>query len=288
MPDYSADDHGTALARLTGFGNVIGAFHQGSFRTEIGVTVDGRYINAVGGRPLGNGYCAGVCLDWIRRVLMSGPDRDQRYLSYYSADIGSGADVGGRTNEAARERAFQSASRMAQAYVRRNNVQWTQPGDAPANAPYTMNAAQFSAAATAVDEYFDEKRDEAGRDRSQKRFSNLVVTSSDRRTYDSPGRWMGALLGALAAGACTQVNFSRSGQSGHAVTIWRRRAGDAPDAHYFFDPNYGVFSYNRSGLQDALQYLFWEDAEDTPHYDTCASEDAQVMSYAVYGPPRLA
>lgn len=289
MPDYSADDHGAALAKLTGYGNVIGAFHQGTYRTELGVNASRQYHDSVGGKPLGSGYCAGVCLDWIRRVLMSGANRDERYLSYDSADIKSGDAVRGRSNADARERAFHSAGRMAQAYYHSNNtVNWTRPGDAVGNAPYSKDAEDFSAATAALDRYFDRDRDEAGRHKPLKRFSNLVITSSDRRTYDSPGRWMAALFAALAPGACTQVNFNRSGQSGHAVTIWQRRAGDAPDAYYFFDPNYGVFSYKLEKLQLAVQYLFWKDDDDTPHYSTCASSDAQVMSYTVYGPPRLA
>ena len=51
-------------------------FSQGKFR--------GAIVNAEG-KSLTKGYCAGVALDWARRVLQSDPGRDESYYSYSAA-----------------------------------------------------------------------------------------------------------------------------------------------------------------------------------------------------------
>ena len=97
---------------------------------------------------------------------------------------------------------------------------------------------------------------------------------------------MGTLLDAFLTGYCTCVGFSE--KSAHSVAIWRRRESqDANDAFYFFDPNYGVYSYNKTGLKRTLQYLFWRDADGTPKYANCTRATDQMMSYMTFGPPKL-
>lgn len=292
MPDYSRDAYSKALAKLTGYGSKIGSFHQGTYRTDIGVHAigDGRveYRSEIGGQGLGGGYCAGVCLDWIRRVLFSRPDRDSGYLTYHYEAIESGGAAHGHANADARERAFQTTGRLAQVYAERNKVLWTRPGGSAPDTPYKLKTDQFSSAAGGLDRAFDRSRTEAERETSKKRFSSLRIADSKRATYSTPGTWMHSLLNAGSPGTCTEAGFNRDGQSGHAVAFWRRRASsDCADSFYFFDPNYGVFSYKKGGLQQALQYLFWWDADDIPHYKNCASRTAQVMSYVLYGPPNL-
>jgi hypothetical protein len=72
----------------------LGGFNQGSFR---------KGIPDVGGVDITGGYCAGVVLDWARRVLQSDSTRDQKYLSYST------------TNAQARSTA--TVKRMALAYA---------------------------------------------------------------------------------------------------------------------------------------------------------------------------
>jgi hypothetical protein len=76
------------------------------------------------------------------------------------------------------------------------------------------------------------------------------------------------------------------------VAIWQRRnSKEANDSFYFFDPNYGVYSYKflsgKPGLKSALQYLFFRDKDDTPKYANCTSAQNQEMSYMRFGPPKL-
>jgi len=64
------------LKQIGGGGNQVQRgenFNQGSFRKDT-ISVDG--VSLTGG------YCAGVVLDWARRVLQSGSNRDEKYLSY--------------------------------------------------------------------------------------------------------------------------------------------------------------------------------------------------------------
>jgi hypothetical protein len=66
MPDYSKDSPDKARTRLKSFGALVGAFNQLKFRTELGT----KPVTEIRGVSLGSGYCMGVGLDWIRRVLM--------------------------------------------------------------------------------------------------------------------------------------------------------------------------------------------------------------------------
>jgi hypothetical protein len=58
----------------------LGDFNQGSFR---------KGIPDVGGVDITGGYCAGVVLDWARRVLQSDSNRDAKYLSYSTPNAGA-------------------------------------------------------------------------------------------------------------------------------------------------------------------------------------------------------
>jgi hypothetical protein len=66
--------------QLASLGEDLGNFNQGEFRGTT-ATVDGA--------DLTKGYCAGVCLDWARRVLLSGSGRDARFLTYAKQPLGS-------------------------------------------------------------------------------------------------------------------------------------------------------------------------------------------------------
>ena len=59
--------------RLVSLGTDLGEFNQSAYRGKE-VTIDGT--------DLKGGYCAGVCLDWARRVLQSASNRNEKYLSY--------------------------------------------------------------------------------------------------------------------------------------------------------------------------------------------------------------
>src|SRR6476620_4567482 len=70
--------------RLVSLGEDLGEFHQTTFR---GTTT------SVDGADLTKGYCAGVCLDGTRRVLLSSPGRDARFLHYAKQPQGSARQV---------------------------------------------------------------------------------------------------------------------------------------------------------------------------------------------------
>lgn len=69
-------------------------FNQGSFRTH----------NTIEGANIENGYCAGVALDWTRRVLQSGNRTGTAYLEYSSPKY------------ATQSRKVATVRRMAKAY----------------------------------------------------------------------------------------------------------------------------------------------------------------------------
>jgi hypothetical protein len=287
MPDYSGESYSQAMGRLTGFGTAINQFNQGTFRDRaVHTTTEGRFTQAgVGGRSLGDGYCAGVCLDWVRRVLLSTADRDASFLNYGYTQLKAGEGHHGHTADDTSERSYQSVGRMGQAWYMRNDVHWTGfEGDED----YTVNAEEFRTMVRSMDNFFDRSRREVGRETTDKHFSDLVVLASNRRVHPDARSWMMSWPGACRPGACIQMNFSPSGGSGHAVVAWQRLANhEAAGAFYFFDPNFGVFSYNRRSLALALRYLFSRERDHTPYYASCSSINAQVFSYVVYGPPNL-
>ena len=63
----------TVRDRLALLGKALGNFNQREFRQG---------STSVDGVDLTKGYCAGVCLDWTRRVLQSGPNRKETFLNY--------------------------------------------------------------------------------------------------------------------------------------------------------------------------------------------------------------
>ena len=58
--------------RLASLGTDLGKFDQVDF---------GKAYSSIAGVNPAEGYCAGVCLDWTRRVLQSDAGRDARFLS---------------------------------------------------------------------------------------------------------------------------------------------------------------------------------------------------------------
>jgi hypothetical protein len=289
MPNYKLNTYSQIVGLLKAQGTQIGEFNQSSFREDVGkrITQEGTFVkSSVGGKSLGNGYCAGVCLDWARRVLLSTKALDERRLTYGYSTIKGGQGTKGRTLQQSQDRAFQTVGRMGQAWVQTGNMNWSAPSG---SSVFTVGDTEWSSKAATLDNAFDSARGEDSRGLSNKRFSSLVLLGSKSSTYGSAGAWMGALLSSgVKAGGVTNVGFRRVGQSGHRVAIWQRKTAKTDtDSFYFFDPNFGVFSYNQDGLQTALQILFWRDSDDTPYYEECASSNAQEMSYLIFGPPNV-
>jgi hypothetical protein len=289
--DYSKDTPVQAKEKMAGYGSKVAEFNQTKFRTKLGKGV----IKEVGDPPLslGNGYCLGVGLDWIRRVLQSKAVRDPRYLNYsYDAllNLEGKKDSSPKT---IKTRALDTSVRMAEAWYRQTEqLEWKGPkgGDTKAVLPDEWKKNVVGP----LDRDLDDSREERKRKESKKRFSNLNLLSSKSTTYAEPRIWMDTILAdsALPPGCCVLAGFCEKGNRGHAIVVWRRRENkNQHDSYYLFDPNYGVFSYtegsseNTEGLRAALKYLFWRDKDDVPLYADCASLEKQEVNYMVFGPP---
>jgi hypothetical protein len=285
MPDYSNDSWDVAKGKLESYGSEIGIFNMSTFRER-----------ATGMRSP-TGYCNGVLLDWIRRVLLTktnrGAERDKAFLTFHFdalEDARSKAEGERTPIEIAKlNRASQTYERMQQAW-KSSEMEW-------AGKPKTLKEKEWENAVSTMDEMRNKQRLEPKRKEKQNRFANLVLMASEKQTYSEAGYWMGALFSnpnptILVPGYCTVLGFSVDGQPGHSVVIWqRRKTKEQNDSFYFFEPNYGVFSYNvlqkQKGLKTALQYLFWRDKQTTPKYAKSTSADKQEMSYMKFGPPKL-
>jgi hypothetical protein len=105
------------------------AFNQGSFRVGVGVASSVRHRldkSTVEGADITGGYCAGVALDWCRRVLLSGPDRSETSLSYggqhyQSPTVPSGGIMSRK--EATVRRMAKGYAEQAATYVAETNLE---------------------------------------------------------------------------------------------------------------------------------------------------------------------
>jgi hypothetical protein len=242
-------------------------------------------------KPMVGGYCSGVCLDWIRRVLLSGPDRDKSFLWYGLQRVDG---VPKRDLETNQERAFQTVGRMGDAWVQSRVRMWAPAR--PEQVPSGLEGASFvspafwkNKTAATLDANFDDDRIAHGREpTTRKHFSQLKLLASLTAVYPNAGRdWLDQVMatGLLPCAAST-LSCAVEGQSGHAVAIWQRHTDTARnDAFYLFDPNIGVFSFNREGLENALMVLFWKADWHIPLYDEYASATNARVGYMIFGPP---
>ena len=123
-----------------------------------------------------------------------------------------------------------------------------------------------------MDKYFAETRTEANRKTTNKPFSGLRkgVSFEQRKQYGSIDAATSALLDELKQpwmaqlagfGLNINVNCNCPGggeadrDSGHAIAVLYR-GPVVSDAYFLFEPNYGVFRYNREGVQKAIKFLF--------------------------------
>jgi hypothetical protein len=253
------------------------ARNQTKFQEEMGQSA-GFIQSASSGQSLGGGYCAGVCLDWARRVLLSPQTRSQSFLNYgYDAMKEGRGTKDGRTLQASQERSFASVGRMGQAWVAHNAPDfWARK---PGETSDEVSRATWDTKAAGL----------AAQHQKGKAFTNMVLLGSKSSVYNNGLAWMTDLMDSgLRPGAVSKVGFGRVGSGGHAVAVWQRKATrNDPDSFYFFDPNYGVFSCNEVGVKAMFKILFYRTLNDTPRYERCASHNAQRMNYLIFGPPNV-
>lgn len=90
-----------------------GGFDQTSFATH----------RVAEGADLSGGYCAGVALDWCRRVLLSRADRDANFLSYSKANYGNAGPRGMSRQEATTRRMALAFREQGKPYVSETELQ---------------------------------------------------------------------------------------------------------------------------------------------------------------------
>jgi len=119
------------------------------------------------------------------------------------------------------------------------------PGPDPQHKSSAAAGREWAQYAQTLDERFSNSK--------ARKFGNLhVVVSIPRQNHASPGTWIVKLSReALVDNACTVVNVGTPTEDGHTVAVHR-----LGDDYRFFDPNYGVFRYDRTSLGRALLYLF--------------------------------
>jgi hypothetical protein len=251
-------------------------------------------------KSMGNGYCAGVCMDWIRRVILGGVNRDPSDLSYHSGalkrkEATKNKDGSTRSVEQGKERAFDTVGRMGDAWVQMTELGWYRPGgrgherDPESHRPEEWSGtAQNKGAAQKLDEAFDRARTAVDRAPTTRPFSDLVMHASKNHVYPCAGRqWITEVMAnGLRPFMASKLGFGIKGVAGrHAVVVWQREMADSPNAFYLFDPNIGVFAFGRDKLTLALMNLFWVDRVNTPYYWELASATSAEVNYVIFGRP---
>lgn len=276
------DQHQDTIRNLLAAqGSLIGKFHQLKFNDA---TANRKTVaSSIGLRPLGGGYCAGVALDWVRRVLLSAENRDVAYLNYRFEGIvdGNEGNLGGHTRQEAKASGAQSLNRMAKAYALEPDNRWLR---------------NKTTQETRLDQgRWDQNMRDLEKSRGpnkNKPFTNISLVASDQTFYKGADQWRAALLGGsggggvIPTGHAARFDFSpTNGQAGHAVAAWRRRENLAQtDSYYLFDPSLGVFSFSAAGLDSALSILFAYQGADVPFNDDSVSPDGATVSYYVFKP----
>jgi hypothetical protein len=289
MPDYSNKDADKVPGLLKDKGSPIGEFNQTSFRKDVGVRSAGgenKIQVSVAGKELGGGYCAGVALDWARRVLLSSPTRDEKFLSYGYSTIKKGEGIRSKSLTQSKDRAFQTVGRMANAWDTSNNMSWTAPSG---STDFKVSQETWNQTKASLDSAFNSDRSANQRGPSSRKFSSLVVLDS-KMTVCTADEWVNMLPNSFQPGAVTKFGFGKPGATGHAVAVWRRKATVTdPDSFYFFDPNFGVYSYKLASLTEVLKILFYRRSlpPHTPYYVSCSHTTTQDFSYIIFGPPNL-
>ncbi len=267
---------------LAAQGSLIGKFHQLKFNDA---TANRKTISSsIGLRTLGGGYCAGVALDWVRRVLLSAENRDAAYLNYNFEGIvdGKESNLAGHTRQDAKARGTQTLNRMAKVYAVEPDNRWLRNRTTQET---TLDPGLWDKNMQAI---------ESSRGPGKKKpFTSITLVASDRTAYEGADQWRAALLGGntgggvIPAGHAARLDFSPSnGQAaGHAVAVWRRRENQTQtDSFYLFDPSLGVFSFAAGGLDSALSVLFAYQNGDVPFNDDSVSPEGAVVAYYVFKP----
>jgi len=195
----------STFSELASLGTVLSAFDQTSFR---GTTTQ------VAGENITDGYCAGVCLDWMRRALLSGANRNQGFLGY------EGTRAKGRTDGTV-ERMGIACKAQAPTYVKETDLQlavkllavlrngreetYTIRGTARTGVPIPTNQAKVLLELWDLAADLDLTKSPAGV-LSKQRLNNLyerALTRTDRqkttriastqKQYGSAGAWSGEL-----------------------------------------------------------------------------------------------
>jgi hypothetical protein len=176
MPDYSQDTYKQTKDRLTKSGAEIGSFNQGTFRKDLAFPV----IATIGAASLEGGYCNGVLLDWVRRVLLSRAERDKAFLTFHSGALAEGEKTVKRTHEELKGRASQTVQRMGHAWYRSGDMDWVGQVNEPTTA---VSQEEWERTASAIDEEFGKQRKGAKREPSKKHFGRLELKASRKTTY---------------------------------------------------------------------------------------------------------
>lgn len=289
---------------LASLGTDRGQFNQSTFRGT---------VIQYGDTDLTGGYCAGVCLDWTRRVLLSASNRDAKYLTYSTP------------KGASETRHRDTLIRMAVAFEEQNSYRPSKPDVmdkltallSQPDSTYNIDGKVVSGVAipgktaeliakfvdlTQNNNPFNMRKEPAGvvpRTRVEA-WKNLIggmkdwgqyAGELDTRLSHSKKKKFGNL--SVVASSPQTVYSSPSVWLGELMSDGFRDncctiigcgppgdTGHAVAVHQigadyrFFDPNYGVFDFSKKSLQCALQHLFW-----TPYFKNDPGLDADLPVY---------
>lgn len=229
------------------------------------------------------GYCAGVTLEWIRRVLLGGrkTEGNSSYLTFGYDEIKQQLDKTPKSTKAYNKlQLMLLAWREQDASQNRSKLAHSTPHSVKHKKKDWENVTWIS----------DFKAEDLRGKPRTRPLSNLdFQDGTEHRNVDWSG--IDKLLKedefVKKAGNAVRLGFGKrvnGHDSGHSVAIWRRRkAPDMHDAYYFFDPNFGLFAYDIEGLGKAMTALFgWPVNGDTPRY-RCTAQTGETFTRADFG-----
>ena len=296
-----------------------------------GSTKEGEFIQSSrGGRHLqagqvDEGFCQGVCIDWIRRVLQEGKPAfsDTRSASQTlrqatiqltsedkTARLNSMINLSNQLKkiwndqicvkhqaeatlpedvETQLKNYFEFAPAPNRIYKKERIKNFYESLDARSQSQNHLTEPGWQAFAQQLDTYHREQRAEAKEKESRRPFTHIKIIKSANRQHYGNSTAEGALqvllqMDEFKVKTVLQLGFGlkvNGKDEGHAVAIFR------PDElrYTLFDPNYGVFTYNKiNGVYSALKNLFYKlDDGKKPVYGTKPNETVTgAVSYILF------
>jgi len=286
------------IFQLTGFGSKTDEFIQ----LQKGQTLAQGQVD--------EGFCAGVCTDWARRVLGGGRAAFTQKATRVKSQTNRQATIQLRFqgmsetrkaivavrnelvavyNDHLADQSFQISPQLQtkvqnyltitvtpdRRYATSAVGQWLDLLEEMQDESDRTRPAGWAALVQGMDQRQKEKRQEDARGESHRKFSSIKIVQTAKLSGANVKGNIDSMLSVpeFVAGTVLFMGFDLfvdNKATGHAVAAFLANNG----TYQFLDPNFGIYAYDEGGLRSALYYLF----SNHYHDDAIYGEDGAAVT----------